>query len=130
VADRLLLDTDVLIDYLRDRPEAVAYLENLEVPLLISVITGAELYAGVRDGAERSRLDRFTAAFQIVPLDQEIAIRGGLYRRDYGKSHNLGLADALVGATAATRQAALVILNRRHYPMLADLVVPYAKASA
>ena len=50
MAERLLIDTDVLIDYLRDHAEAVSYLESLTEPLLISVITVAELYAGVREG--------------------------------------------------------------------------------
>lgn len=46
--EQFLVDTDVLIDYLRGRAEAVTYLESLEASLLISVITVAELYAGVR----------------------------------------------------------------------------------
>ena len=54
IAERLLLDTDVLIDYLRERMEAVRYLESLDSLLFISVITVAELYSGVRDGAPRS----------------------------------------------------------------------------
>jgi len=44
----LVVDTDVLIDYLRDQPQAVAFLESTEQPLAISVITVSELYAGVR----------------------------------------------------------------------------------
>ena len=47
----LVVDTDVLIDYLRDQPQAVAFLEGTEQPLAISTITVAELHAGVRDGA-------------------------------------------------------------------------------
>jgi predicted nucleic acid-binding protein len=42
-----LIDTDVLIDYLRDETAAVSYLESLPPPLLISAISVAELYAGV-----------------------------------------------------------------------------------
>jgi len=53
MAERVLIDTDVLIDYLRGRAEAVSYLENLTGQLLISAVTVAELYAGVREGAER-----------------------------------------------------------------------------
>ena len=127
MADRLLIDTDVLIDYLRDRAEAVSYLESLTESLLISVITMAELYAGVRKGAERTKLDEFVQAFEVVPVDREVAIEGGLYRRDYMKSHNVGLADALIAATAESRQAALVTLNSKHFPMLANVIVPYQK---
>ncbi len=127
MADRLLVDTDVLIDYLRDRAEAISYLEGLAEAPLVSVITVAELYAGVREGAERAKLDSFIRAFEVVPVNQEIAVRGGLYRRDYIKSHNVGLADALIAATAEIRQAALVTLNSKHFPMLAKVVVPYQK---
>jgi len=49
---RLLIDTDVLIDYLRNRPESVQFVEALETRAVLSVITVAELYAGVRDGKE------------------------------------------------------------------------------
>jgi predicted nucleic acid-binding protein len=121
----VLFDTDVLIDYLRGRTEAVDYIDNLSAPLFVSVITVAELYAGVRDGAERTQLDSFVSAFGIVPLDRDIAITGGLYRRDYGKSHGTGLADALIAATVTTGGLTLVTLNKKHFPMVAALVVPY-----
>lgn len=124
----ILLDTDVLIDYLRDLPAAVGFLENLTEPLLISSMTVAELYAGVREGEERQVLDLFIRAFEVVPVDDEIAIRGGLFRRDYRASHGTGLADAILAATAEFRRAQLVTLNARHYPMLSDLKVPYRKA--
>jgi predicted nucleic acid-binding protein len=128
MATQLLIDTDVLIDYLRDYPDAVSYVEAQQDRLLISVVTVAELYAGVREGEERSCLERFLRAFEIIPLDPRLAVQGGLYRRDYSKSHNVGLADALIAATATQRQVSLVTLNRKHFPMLQDVIVPYHKA--
>jgi predicted nucleic acid-binding protein len=124
MADRLLIDTDVLIDDLRNRSEAVTYLENAAEPLLISVITVAELSAGVKEGAERVRLNLFITAFDIKALDLTMAIAGGLHRRQYNKSHNVSLADALIAATAEEYQARLVTLNSKHFPMLKDVVVP------
>ncbi len=103
-----LIDTDVLIDYLRDETIAVSYLESPPPPLLISTISVAELYAGVREGHERVALDQFLDAFEIVPVDEEIAVAGGLYRRGYGKSHGTGLNDALIAATTTLRNATLV----------------------
>jgi len=96
----LLLDTDILIDYLRGRAEAIGYLDGLEGSLSVSVITVAELYAGVREGPERGRLDAFMGAFEIVPIDRGIAVQGGLFRRDFGASHGIGLPDAREGACA------------------------------
>jgi len=130
MSERLLLDTDVLIDYLRGQAEAMTYLESLSGSLLTSAITVAELYAGVRDGAERTKPDAFISAFDVVPIEHEIAVKGGLYHRDYGKSHNIGLADALIAATATAKHATLVTLNKKHFPMLSDVVVPNQKAGA
>ena len=125
MVQRLLIDTDVLIDYLRGRAGAIAYLEGLQGNQFVSAITVAELYAGVREGAERAFLDSFVAAFEIVPIDEAIATQGGLFRRDYGKSHNVGLADALIAASAQSCGAQLVTLNQKHFPMTADVLVPY-----
>jgi predicted nucleic acid-binding protein len=125
---QLLIDTDVLIDYLRDRAEAVTYLESLTPPLSISAITVAELYAGVRDGAERSTLDQFIDSFQIIAIDENIAVRAGLIRRDFGKSHGTGLADAIIAATAELQQADLVTLNGKHFQMLNEVVIPYQRS--
>ncbi len=55
-------------------------------------------------------------------VDLHLAIQGGLYRRDYSKSHNVGFADALIAATATQRQVSLVTLNRKHCPMFVYVV--------
>lgn len=95
----LVVETDVLIDYLRDRPPAVRFLEGTERPLAVSAVTVAELYVGVRDGEERQRLDVFVAAFELLGLDRQVAVVAGLWRRQYGPSHGMGLADALIAAS-------------------------------
>ncbi len=125
---QLLIDTDVLIDYLRDRAEAVAYLESVTPPLSVSAITVAELYAGVRDGDERLTLDQFVDSFQVIALDEKIAARAGLIRRDFGRSHGTGLADAIIAATAEAHDANLVTLNSKQFQMLKDVVTPYQRS--
>lgn len=123
----VLIDTDVLIDYLRDVPQAARFIEDDRPRCLVSVISVAELYAGVRDGEERQALDAFLSTFEVVPVDHAIAEIGGLYRRDYYRSHGVSLADALIAATASIRGASLVTLNRKHFPMISNIDVPYRK---
>ena len=127
MANQLLLDTTVLVDYLRDKNVSVKYLEGMgaEDHLLISAVTVAELYAGVRGVKELAKLESLLSAFDIVPVDRAIAAKGGLYRRDYGPGHGTGLADALIAASAAVRLATLVTLNKRHFVMLDKVTVPY-----
>mgnify|MGYP000852648065 CR=1 FL=1 len=50
-----------------------------------------------------------------------------MYRRDYGKSHGVGLADAILAATAEAEKAELKTLNTKHYPMLKGLKPAYTK---
>jgi hypothetical protein len=46
----LLIDTDRLIDDLRDRPEAVTFLEGADQPLATTAVAVPELYVCVREG--------------------------------------------------------------------------------
>ena len=126
----ILLDTDVLIDFLRGRDEAVSLVTINSDRIILSSIVVAELYAGVRGGKEdreQTVLERFLSLFRIVPVSGGIAKLGGLYKRDYGKAHGVGIADAIVAATATTEDAELKTLNVKHYPMLRNLEPAYRK---
>lgn len=127
---KLLIDSDVIIDYLRGNELAMNYLETQSLRnLYLSAVTVAELYAGVREGKERVTLSHFFDAFEVLPVSYEIAIQGGLWRRDYGKSHGTGLVDAIIAATTVSAKLSLVTLNKKHYPMLSNVITPYEKIS-
>ncbi len=122
-----LLDSDILIEYLRGRSAAIGYLEALEGDLQLSAITVAELFAGAKGDDEFAALTAFLLAFAVVPVTPEIARQGGLLRQLYRPSHGTGLADALIAATAQALQATLVTFNRKHFPMLERVEVPYSR---
>jgi predicted nucleic acid-binding protein len=126
VPDRLLFDTDVIIDYLRREPQSIAYIEPLTEDILISAVTVAELHSGVRED-ERPNLELFLSVLDVVPVDLEIAVEAGSMRLQYRKSHRIGLPDALIAATARRVGAPLVTLNQKHFPMLEHLIIPYRK---
>lgn len=121
----ILVDTNLVVDYLRDRPEAVAYLDGIIDQPAVSAITVAELYQGVREGGERSRLAALLSSWRIVPLTGPLAERAGLLARQYRPSHGTGIADAVVAATALDGGFTLATRNLRHFPMVDDLDVPY-----
>jgi len=128
MANRFLIDTDVLIEYLRGSDPAVRFLEALSGTLHISAITVAELFTGAQSEAGQEALEQFLRTFGGVPVDGELAKRGGLLRRDYGPSHGVGLADALVAASTERAQATLVTFDRRHFPVFEEVLVPYSPA--
>ena len=123
----ILVDTDVLVDFLRGYSKAVAFVNRHSGRIVLSSIVVAELYAGVKGNTEESALDSFISLFPVLPVTGEIAKAGGLYKRDYGKSHGIGLADAILAATAETENAELTTLNIKHYPMLKGVRPAYKK---
>lgn len=86
-----LLDTDLLIDYWRRVPSAAALFGKLPDDCAISTLSVADLYAGVREGAERLALDISLGTFSPIDLNAKIAAHGRQPPRDWGKSHGEGL---------------------------------------
>jgi len=123
----VLLDTDVLIDYLRGYKKAVTFVNKCSSKIILSSIVVAELYAGVRTDAEQTVLENFISLFNVIPVSTDIAQAGGLYKRTYGKSHGVGLADAIIAATSYVENADLKTLNIKHYPMIQGLKPAYKK---
>lgn len=127
VLNPILVDTDVLIDFLRGKEKAIAFIEAHSSNIILSPIVVAELYAGVKGSDELSALDNFISLFRLIPIDAEIAKAGGLFKRDFGNSHGVGLADAILAATAYQEKAELKTFNVKHYPMIKGLRPAYKK---
>jgi len=127
MAGAILLDTDVLVDFFRGHSKAVAFFNAHSARIILSSIVVAELYVGVKGDAEQAALENFVSLFHVVPVSVGIAKAGGLYKRDYGKSHGVGLADAILAATAEVENAELKTFNTKHYPMLKGLRPAYKK---
>jgi predicted nucleic acid-binding protein len=123
----ILPDTDVLVDFFRGHNKAVTFVNAHAARIILSSIVVAELYAGLKGNAEQAALENFCSLFRVVPVSIEIAKAGGLYKRDYGKSHGVGLADAILAATAEAENAELKTLNTKHYPMAKGLKPAYRK---
>jgi len=123
---QVLIDTCVVVDYSRGRPQAREFLVQLTTDPLVSVMTVAALFGGVREGRERHWLESWVRDIEVLPLTLEIARLGGLYWRDHRASHGTGLIDSLIAATAHGHGTRLATRNARHFPMLDDVLVPYS----
>jgi len=124
---RTLFDTDVIIDFLRGHRKAVGFFESYDGNFYVSAITIAELYSGVKEEQEREELDYFLSLFTVIPVSGDIAAKGGILRQKWHGSHGMGLADALIAATARSHKMTLFSLNEKHFGMLDFFRVPYRK---
>lgn len=123
----MVVDTDVMVDYLRGQPQAVEFVRAHAQSIALSAIGVAELYAGIKGQEEKAALDAFLRAVCIIPVTGDVAARAGLLKAQYGPSYGLGLADAIIAATVQAEECNLATLNVRQFPMLADLEPAYLK---
>lgn len=105
---RFLLDTNVLIGFLGGAQWAADFFartKSLEPVYLISAVTRMELlgFPGMTEN-ERSRVIALLSELTRVPIDAEIEDEAISVR----KEGNLKLPDAIIAATALTREAVLV----------------------
>jgi predicted nucleic acid-binding protein len=124
---KVVLDTDVLIDLLRGRPPAQAFLLRVTedaVPCC-SVISAAEIHAGMRP-QERDRTTALLDSMVLLDVTRPIAELAGRFKQRE-RARRLELADCLIAATAVVEAAPLATGNTRDYPM-PELTVLAARA--
>ncbi len=114
---KVLLDTDVLIDLLRGRAAARAFLLDAtshSVPCC-SAISVAEIHAGMRP-EESEPTTALLDGLVVFPVTRPIAELAGHFRWR-AKARRLELADCLIAATACVEGASIVTGNAKDYPM-------------
>ena len=75
---RLLLDTDVLIDFLRGQPQTIQLLEDTDCEFYLSAVSVVEFHVGVRDGRGREVLDQLVGLPRTIEISTKIAQQAGL----------------------------------------------------
>lgn len=120
----MLLDTDVLIWFLRGNARAADLMENCE-QCSLSVVSYMELVQGARSRAEALRIRRTLRTLEIRTLDLSASIGtlAAYFVESFAQSHRLRLEDALIAATAAEAGLPLVTGNARHFAVLPKLEI-------
>ena len=112
-----LIDTDIVIDFLRRREYARKLLERWagEGLLAISTITHLEIYHGMKAGEEEGT-NAFLDGLTAVSVDVTIARRAGkILGEARSKGITTGIADSIIAATALQLGAPLLTNNVEHY---------------
>ena len=123
-----LIDSSVLIDCLRGRPEAIAFLAARAAASRPSthLIVAAELLAGARDKRELAVLDAFLSRFTLaVPIESDGLAALALYR-DYRLSHGVDWPDCQIAATALRLGVGVYTQNVKHFAAFAGMTVERA----
>jgi predicted nucleic acid-binding protein len=118
----LIIDTDVLIWYLRGNEKAKNIVED-NVPFAISVITYMELIQGMKNKEEFRLFQKQMLRWNtnIIQINQEISSRAMFYVQEYSLSHSMMLADALIAATVIQNSEVLITANDKHYKFIPNI---------
>ena len=120
----MLVDTDVLIWYLKGNENAYQVIENSS-NFFISVVTYMELVQGMRNKKELNNLRKALHIWnaKILYISEEISAKAMFYVEQHFLSHSIQLADALIGATAIAYGNPVLTGDDKHYKVLKDLKI-------
>jgi len=120
-----LLDSDVIIWFLRGRKDVVAMVNKLQRvgAVLCSAISLTEVHLGIKKGEEGITND-FLDALVVCPVDREVASSAGdLIRENKKGGAVLEIPDALIAASCLLNDFILVTCNKKHYRMFKGLKI-------
>jgi len=118
----ILVDTDVLIWYMRGNENAKNQIESIN-GFYISAVTYMELVQGMRNKREltslRSALRKW--GVEIIFINEDISAKSMFMVEQHYLSNSVEMADALIAATAITKGLSLLTGNTKHYKVINNL---------
>jgi predicted nucleic acid-binding protein len=120
---KLVVDTSLIIDFLRRKDKANSLLYQLaEEDLSVSIITHTELYAGKsvwENDEAKEILEKVLSGMTLISLNEKISQKAG-----YIKSNtDISLIDAIIAATALVSNMAVVTLNIKDFKIVKGLKI-------
>ncbi len=127
---KIMLDTDMCFDLIRQRPQSALNRFAAHVPgdIGLSAITVAELEYGVRKSARprrnRQALEQFLSPLQVAAFDRAATRTYGRLRTHLErKGLPIGAMDMLIAAHALSADVSLAASNEREFRRVPDLRV-------
>lgn len=126
MAKKLLIDTDVFVDYLMGEPKAKEFFENLpESTFYYSALTKIELLSS--KACDEPPIRNSTAA--LLSLGKRIEIDDNVVNlaAEVKRQHGLSVSDSIMAATALHLKSELVTRNIGEFKKIKELLLmkPY-----
>ena len=117
--DSAVFDSNILIDFLNQRPEARSVIGDVRARY-VSVVTRSELLVGIRDARSRDAAHSLLAMCLMCDVTVAVADHAAILRQD----HRLKLPDELIAATAVVHRLPLLTRDAVMGTM-PNAIVPY-----
>ncbi|HZX12743.1 MAG TPA: type II toxin-antitoxin system VapC family toxin [Candidatus Nanoarchaeia archaeon] len=126
--ENICLDTDILVDFLRNKKEAVAFIESLgpENTLSTTYINLFELYYGAMRSSFRQHnlesLEKLQHRLTLLNLSSSSVKEAGRILAELEKSGNpIDFRDLLIGTIALVHNFSLKTNNTKHFSRIKGL---------
>lgn len=124
-----LLDTSIIINFLRNKKETVDLINQLEGEITSSYICLAELYEGIHRTRDKKTMENIILNFfarlsNIFGINQETAAKFGQIRAHLkNKGNVIEDIDILIAATCIINNQILVTNNQKHFAHVPGLEI-------
>lgn len=125
--EKIICDTDVLIDYLNaknQRHKSTTHLIQAEIGvdnIIISAITKMEILAGAQNKNELQKIEKQISRFDTLIINSQITDIAINLIYKHNLSHGLAIPDALIAATTIYTGCPLFTYNSKDYKFIEHL---------
>lgn len=119
IRERLLVDSDVIIHYLRQTVDTVQLIDALRthgIRFACSTVTVLEILRGMKKTEEKTTMRLLDSMYHYPVTDQVVYAAWKLYSTLRVKGVTLPFTDSLIAATAVTEDLQLLTYNHKDYP--------------
>ena len=127
----ILVDSDIIVDLIRNFPPAVNWFKSVSKSeeIFVPGFVVMEMIQGCKNKEEQDRVQKLLMGYSVVWLPPDECNLALENFSTYWLSHNIGLVDILIGQTAIALKTRLFTFNQKHYSIIPNLetIQPYKK---
>jgi len=117
----MFVDTNIFVDFLRGRDDAVSFFESHQTAVKTSVIVELELIDGLKSKRDIAVLQKHLFGLfdiTIIQINDEISAKAESIFKNYRHSHGISINDSLIAATAISIGEPLITHNKKHFSFI------------
>ena len=120
----ILIDTNILIDLLRGKETARAFVQKHgKSNLAVCTVVAMELYQGCLNKIEFAQIKKEMSGFISIELNEDIGNIALQLSQKYALSHKMGVVDTLIAATALVYELELRTQNVKDFHFIPNIKV-------
>jgi predicted nucleic acid-binding protein len=120
---KLLIDTDIFIDALKEIKSAKDLFRIREIDIYCSILTKKELFSKeVPRDSEKKRIIALLSRTKMLKIDNDILNKHLLLIKKYGDRPE-AIVDYIIAATAWSKKLPLLTRNKKHFSYIKEITL-------